>query len=178
MHYTLCDLFADLTQNSVEAQAKKISVEVTETEADITVYIKDDGKGMSKETLQKAIDPFYTDGVKHPKRKIGLGLPFLVQTANDTGGEWKIDSVEGKGTTVYCRFDTTNIDTPPVGDVPLFFRQILTFTGSYEMEIIRNKPGCSYTIVRSELIDALGNLENAGSLSLLGDFLESQESTE
>ncbi len=178
MHYTLCDLFADLTQNSVEAEAKKISVEVTETEADITVYIKDNGKGMSKKTLQKAVDPFYTDGVKHPKRKIGLGLPFLVQTANDTGGEWKIDSEEGKGTTVYCRFDTKNIDTPPVGDVALFFRQILTFTGDYEMEITRSKPGCFYKLVRSELIEALGNLENAGNLALLGEYLASQESEE
>lgn len=178
MHYTLCDLFADLTQNSVEAQAKKITVEVTETQTDITVSIKDDGKGMSQETLHKAVDPFYTDGVKHPKRKVGLGLPFLVQTANDTNGEWKIDSEPGKGTSLYCRFDTTNIDTPPVGDVALFFRQILTFSGSYEMEIIRSKPGCSYKIVRSELIDALGNLETAGSLALLGDFLLSQESEE
>lgn len=181
MHYTLCDLFADLTQNSVEAKAKKVTVELIETEKDITVYIRDDGKGMSEQTLNKVVDPFYTDGVKHPGRKIGLGIPFLIQTATETNGEWNITSAEGIGTTVFARFDLTNIDTPPLGDVPLFFRQILTFNGDYEMEIIRKKIAngsktlLDYTLLKSELIEALGNLETAGTLALLGQFLISQE---
>jgi hypothetical protein len=36
---------------------------------------------MTAEELQRALDPFHTDGIKHPHRKVGLGLPFLVQTA-------------------------------------------------------------------------------------------------
>lgn len=179
MHFNLCDLIADLTQNSIEAKAKKVTVELHETNNDLTVNICDDGKGMSSSVLQKAKDPFYTDGIKHPKRKIGMGIPFLIQTATDTGGSWDIQSQEGKGTTVSARFDLTNIDTPPIGDVPFLFRQILTFLGDYEMKIIRNKStetnNVSYTLLRSELIDALGSLETAGDLALLGEFLQSQE---
>lgn len=178
MHYTLCDLFADLTQNSVDAAATYITVELLETEKNITVYIRDNGKGMSKQTLKKALDPFYTDGKKHPNRKIGLGIPFLIQTATDTNGQWDITSTENVGTTVFACFDTTNIDTPPIGDVSSFFRQILTFTGNYEMKIIRKKPKGGYEILRSQLIDALGDLESAASLVLLGDFLASQEEDE
>ena len=48
MHYTLCDLFADLTQNSVDAKATYITVEILETKRDITVYIRDNGIGMNK----------------------------------------------------------------------------------------------------------------------------------
>lgn len=181
MHYNLCDLIADLTQNSVEAQAAKITVELHETDKDLTVYIRDNGKGMSPEVLQKAVNPFYTDGIKHPKRKIGMGIPFLIQTAADTGGFWDIQSREGEGTTVTARFDVTNIDTPPIGDVPLLFRQILTLPGSYEMQIIRKKHSKTavfeYEFFRSELIEALGGLETAGDLALLLDFLQSQETT-
>ena len=34
---------------------------------------------MTDEELKKAVDPFYTDGLKHKKRKVGLGLPFMIQ---------------------------------------------------------------------------------------------------
>lgn len=178
MHYTLCDLFADLTQNSVEAKASYIIVEFLETTSNITVYIRDNGKGMSEQTLKRATDPFYTDGIKHPKRKVGLGIPFLIQTATDTNGKWNITSTENVGTTVFACFDTTNIDTPPIGDIPSFFRQILTFNADYEMKIIRKKPNNSYELLRSELIDALGNLQIATNLVLLGEFLASQEEDE
>ena len=179
MHYTLCDMVADLTQNSSEAGAKKITVEFTETLKDLTVYIRDDGKGMSPEVLKRVTDPFYTDGVKHPKRKVGLGIPFLIQTATETNGQWKITSKEGQGTTVFMRFDLTNIDTPPIGNVPSLFRQLLTLPNNFEMEILRKKEEkdstLKYELLRSEIVDALGGLETAANLALLGEFLESQE---
>jgi len=92
MHFTLCDMFSDLTQNAVEAGARTITVELDQSPARIGFRVKDDGKGMTAEELQKASDPFYTDGIKHPGRKIGLGIPFLIQTADSTGGTWLISS--------------------------------------------------------------------------------------
>ena len=185
MHYTLCDMIADITQNGIEAGAAKVCVELTETEKTLTVYVRDNGKGISPETLKKVQDPFYTDGVKHPNRKVGLGIPFLIQTISETGGTWNISSEPGKGTTVYMQFDLTNIDTPPVGDVPGLFRQVLLLQNTvpgYEMEISRKKETPSetldYSILRSELVDALGDLENGKSLALLGDFLNSQETAD
>lgn len=175
-------MVADLTQNAVEAKSTEVIVEFIETVNFLTVYIRDNGKGMSPETLSRIKDPFYTDGVKHPKRKVGLGVPFLIQTIAETGGDWDITSKLGVGTTVYAKFDLQNIDTPPMGDVPGLFRQLLTFPGDYEMRIIRKKtengasaPKLDYTVIRSDLIDALGGLENAGSLVLLGEYLTSQE---
>ena len=83
------------------------------------------------------------------------------------------------------QFDLTNIDTPPVGDVPGLFRQVLLLQNTvpgYEMEISRKKETASgtldYSILRSELVDALGDLENGKSLALLGDFLYSQETAD
>ena len=82
-------------------------------------------------------------------------------------------------------FDLTNIDTHPLGDVPGLFRQLFLLENNeldYEMEIIRKKSNATeqldYTLYRSELVDALGSLTQAKSLSLLGDFLVSQESSD
>jgi hypothetical protein len=182
MHYSLCDMFSDLTQNAVEAGANDITVKMEQTEREIFFSVGDNGKGMSPEQQRRATDPFYTDGSKHPGRKIGLGIPFLIQTAEATGGTWSIRSDNGvaHGTTVECHLDLTNLDTPPVGDVTGFFRQILTFDGTYEMTIERKTPTVSYTVCRSELLDAMGlsdegSFTDAASLALLEQYLESQE---
>ena len=182
MHYSLCDTVADIVQNSVEANATLVEVELTETENKLIVYVRDNGCGMSAEDIKNAQNPFYTDGVKHPKRKIGLGIPFLIQTVTDTQGEYKIDSELGRGTTVYMMFNLQNIDTPPLGDVSGMFRQLLLFKNQnpdYELKISRKKQTASteiqYDLSRNQLKEILGDLENGKNLMLLGDFLKSQE---
>ena len=175
-------MFSDLTQNAFEAASNLITVELKQDDREILIRIEDNGKGMSPEQLKKATDPFYTDGIKHPGRKVGLGIPFLIQTADETGGSWNIRSESGRGTIVEARFDLTNIDTPPVGDVTGYFRQILTFDGRYEMIIRRKAPTLEYTVKRSELLEALelekeGSFTDANSLALLGTYLESMESS-
>lgn len=187
-------MFSDLTQNAVESGANVITVKLEETPNHLAFSVSDNGKGMSPEKLHRATDPFYTDGIKHPGRKIGLGIPFLIQTAESTGGIWSIRSetaestigTESKaGTTVDCTFDLTNIDTPPVGDVTGYFRHILSFDGHYEMIISRSRLSVAgnqieYTVSRSELLEALGLEEegafvDAGSLALLATYLNSME---
>jgi hypothetical protein len=186
MHYCLCDLFSDLVQNSVEAGANLISVEVIETDREIRFRVEDNGRGMTPAELARAIDPFYTDGSKHPGRKVGLGLPFLIQTAEQTGGSWNItsnkadDAKAPPGTAVECRFDLTNIDTPPVGDVSAFIRQILSFDGPYEMTVARASPRGRYAVRRSELLNAMGlsadgSFTDASSLALIKTYLDSME---
>ena len=59
MHYTICDLLADLTQNAVEADASKVTVEFLETDTELKVYIRDNGKGMDAETLKRVSIRFY-----------------------------------------------------------------------------------------------------------------------
>jgi hypothetical protein len=178
MHYTLCDMIADITANSVEAGASHITLECIQTPDALVVTVTDNGKGMSRETLMKARDPFYTDGKKHPNRKVGLGIPFLIQTAEETDGSWDIQSEPGKGTTVAMKFNLANIDTPPVGNLPDLFLDVLTLPGNYDMDIHRTDTASErdYAFNRNELKGALGGeLESAGSQILLRKFIESQE---
>jgi len=181
MHFTLADLVTDITQNAVEAGADLVELEVSESaslqgKAEFRFLVKDNGKGMTDEQLRRAIDPFVTDGIKHPNRKVGLGLPFLIQTAEQSDGGWDIKSEKGKGTTVTAWFNISNIDTPPVGDIPGMFRVILMFNSDAEIIIRRKKiDNDDYEICKSEIADAIGGFEDVGSLVLLGEYLQSLE---
>ena len=182
MHFTLADLVTDITQNAVEAGADTVELEVSDGGVEFRFLVRDNGKGMTEEELHRAIDPFVTDGIKHPHRKVGLGLPFLIQTAEQSGGGWDIKSEKGKGTTVTAWFDSGNVDTPPVGDLPGMFRTILMFDSKAEIVIRRKKlqngAEDEYEVKKSELAEALGGLEDAGSLALLGEYLRSLEESE
>jgi hypothetical protein len=135
---------------------------------------------MTKEELDRAKDPFVTDGIKHPNRKVGLGLPFLIQTSVMSGGGWDLQSEKGKGTTAEGWFNTGHVDTPPLGDIPGMFRVILTSDTTAEIIIRRcllSDDGTKneYEVQKSELVEALGGLEDAGSLVLLDQYLRSLE---
>ncbi|MCL2764015.1 MAG: ATP-binding protein [Treponema sp.] len=175
----MADLVTDITQNATEAGADTVELEVRQSAKEFRFLVKDNGKGMTEEELKRAIDPFVTDGIKHPNRKVGLGLPFLIQTAQQSGGGWDIKSEKGKGTTVSAWFDAANVDIPPTGDIPGMLRTIFMFNSSAEI-IIRRKgfDNIEYEVRKSELEEALGGLEDAGSLVLLGEYLRSLEESE
>ncbi|MGI5824051.1 MAG: ATP-binding protein [Bacillota bacterium] len=107
----------DIAKNSTKAQAGKVEITLEEnTETGfLTIIIKDDGCGMSREFLEKVSDPFTTT---RTTRKVGLGLPLFKLAAEQAGGWLKIESEEGVGTTVTAAFELNNIDRMPVGDLP------------------------------------------------------------
>ena len=169
MHATLCDLITDIIQNAVEADATVIELVIRETEEMFEFEVKDNGKGMSSEIQAKAVDPFYSDGHKHAHRRVGLGLPFLFQTA-----EAAIESQEGCGTVIRFRAKAQHMDLPPLGDFAGAAAMMLTLV-SEELTITKTRYGEGYTLSRSELNDALGDLCSAGNLKLLKTYITSQE---
>jgi len=180
VYFTLADLITDITQNACESGAKLVGLEIEEGDGEFRFLVRDDGKGMSSEELLRAFDPFVSDGVKHPQRKVGLGLPFFIQTAEQSGGAWDVQSEKGKGTTARAWFDTNNPDTPPLGDVPEMFRTILMFEGPQVIiRRSRQQDGeeLDYELCKTELVEALGDLDNVSSLVLLDKYLRSLEET-
>lgn len=177
MHAAVCDFILDCLQNSVEADASLVKLMIEETSELFSVEIADNGIGMTDEELREAVDPFYTDGLKHEKRKVGLGLPFLVQAIEQTDGLWSLESEKGKGTELNFSFRLDNVDTPPIGDINGMLLQAMMFDGDFELEFVRKyeKDRACYTLKRSELIEVLGDFNDAQSLILARQFLKSQE---
>lgn len=107
----------DITENSVKAKATLTQILLTETADTLTIQIVDDGCGMSEETVKSVIDPFYTT---RTTRNVGLGIPLLKLSAEQTGGGIDIKSQQGDanhGTTVTARFFKNHLDFTPLGDV-------------------------------------------------------------
>jgi hypothetical protein len=175
VHYGLGDYVLDITQNAVEAGSSEVIVELDESEDGFRVAIRDNGCGMAPEQKARALDPFYTDGKKHAKRKVGLGLPFLVEAVELAEGRWSLESEPGAGTKVEFFFPAANVDSPPAGDIPGLLLGLLCLPGNHEMLIRRSGPRGSYELKRSELSEAVGGLERASSLGLLKDYLDSVE---
>ena len=76
--------------------------------------VKDNGDGMSKESVKKVEDPFYTTS---KIKNVGFGVPFVKMAAQLTGGNLKIDSEEGVGTSIEAVFVLDNIDRMPLGNI-------------------------------------------------------------
>ena len=108
----------DIAKNSVVANASLIGITlVTDEQGWLTLTIKDNGCGMSAETVRNVTDPFYTT---RTTRKVGMGLPLLKLAAEQTGGELRLSSSqdeEAHGTELVVTFDTNSIDFMPVGDI-------------------------------------------------------------
>jgi hypothetical protein len=106
----------DIVQNSIRAKAYYISVEILESVAkDIyQIIIKDNGTGIPGEILKNVTDPFVTT---RTKRRMGLGLPLLKYHAELTGGNMKIESQTGRGTSIRADFSNSHIDRQPLGDI-------------------------------------------------------------
>ena len=106
----------DVANNSVSAKAKLVEITIDEqtTTNSLTITIKDNGKGMSPDFLNRVTDPFTTT---RTTRKIGMGIPLLKQNAEITGGSLTIESIENVGTTLKAVFALDHIDRPPLGDI-------------------------------------------------------------
>lgn len=110
----------DIAENSVKANATLTEIKIDETDTELTITISDDGCGMSEETLEAVTNPFYTT---RTTRSVGLGIPLLKMSAEQTGGEVKITSRmasetdSSHGTSVTARYNKNHIDFTPLGDV-------------------------------------------------------------
>ena len=72
----------------------------------VLLTVTDTGTGMSPETLERAIDPFFT--TKPQGKGTGLGLSLAYSTVKAHRGELSIQSRLGQGTSVLLRFKGTN----------------------------------------------------------------------
>lgn len=64
----------------------------------IEFSVTDDGPGMNDEVKRRSVDPFFT--TKHSNSGTGLGLSMVYGFVQQSGGELRIHSQEGRGATV------------------------------------------------------------------------------
>ena len=87
----------DIAENSVRAGGTEVKITIDEDIAGnkLLFSVEDNGKGMTEEFVAKVTDPFTTT---RTTRRVGMGLPFLKQSAELCGGGLEIKSKVGVGT--------------------------------------------------------------------------------
>ncbi len=96
----LQQVLVNLMNNAIDAMPKggRLSVSIANgTGKDVMVNVSDTGVGISEEDQARIFDPFFT--TKPAGKGTGLGLAVSYGIVRDHGGEIRVNSLPGKGTT-------------------------------------------------------------------------------
>jgi len=106
----------DIVENGITAGADCIHIDVIESRVEdfLTIKIRDNGRGIPAEKLDKLKDPFVTS---RTTRRVGLGLPLLAAAAERCDGKLEVEAGTISGTEVTATFRYSHIDRAPMGDM-------------------------------------------------------------
>lgn len=166
----------DIAQNSIKAGATlvEIVVEKKTEEQIMNLMINDDGCGMDEEQLERVIDPFFTS---RSTRKIGLGVPFLKQAAEASGGSFRISSEVNVGTRVFASFHTDHIDCMPLGDINSTIFSLVTTNEELNFVYTYRVDQKEFTLDTREIREILGDVsfQNGEVSSFLREYLSENQ---
>ncbi len=101
----LHQLFANLVHNALEytPEGGKIEVQASAGDAEVTVTVRDDGAGMSREDREIAFQRFQRGSTSSAGNGMGLGLALAREVVRAHAGTIEIDSELGRGSTFRVR---------------------------------------------------------------------------
>jgi len=167
----------DLVQNSLEAGATCIEVQITEDTAlnQFVVEVSDNGRGMDQATLERVSDPFFTT---RTTRHVGLGIPLFDAAAQRCGGRLSITSQPGIGTSVKAEFQRDNIDRAPLGDMKSTLLGVLLSHQDCELRYVHRVDGRTFELDTKEIRQVLGPVPftHPAVRAWLEDYLDQEDS--
>ncbi|RIE05601.1 ATP-binding protein [Candidatus Cryosericum terrychapinii] len=175
---TIADHVLDIASNSVTAGATHIWLDIDHDPADhlFVFTVRDNGCGMDADRRTRVFDPFFTTR-PHNIRRFGLGLPFLKENTELTGGGVDLKSVSGEGTTLRATFHTDHIDCLPFGDLASTIFALLISDGAVCWHIHRAEGDMAYSVGTEELraVFSSEEMSDPQAQMLLLEFLREQE---
>ena len=163
----------DVAQNSVRAEADlvRITVEESDKEDRLTIFIADNGCGMTEDQVRQVIDPFFTT---RTTRKVGLGVPLFKLSAEQTGGSFDIQSKVGEGTTTTASYVKSHVDMTPLGDINSTVKILIQCNPQIDFIFTHSTDKGSFTLDTRELREVLGDvsLDTPDVLEWIGQYLE------
>jgi signal transduction histidine kinase len=147
----------DIAENSLRADATLVEISVIEDliKDRLIITINDNGKGMTPEEVEHALDPFYTT---KKVRRIGLGLPMLKHACLITGGSFSIESEPGAGTSIMAEFVHSHIDRQPLGDIPGAVIALILEKPEVDILYTHRRDESLYTMDTREIRAELGDI--------------------
>ena len=148
----LADHLFDILENSVTSGATEVKIILGFCDKRFFFKIKDNGRGIKNEDV---MDPFVTS---RKERKVGLGLPLLKKTAENTNGFLRISKLEGNGTFLEFETDISHIDAKPFGDLAGVFVDAIRSWPNVDFEVLieRQKSKNEQVLDTKEIRDVMG----------------------
>ncbi|MDR3264353.1 MAG: ATP-binding protein [Clostridiales bacterium] len=143
----------DIAENSISAGASLIDISLILRDKRLSVNIRDNGRGMSREFLKTVTDPFTTS---RTTRKVGVGIPFFKMAAEMTGGSFDIESTVGEGTLTSAVFITDSVDFIPLGDIGETVGTLIMHAPLISFSLKIDVNGKIYEFDTMEIKDVLG----------------------
>jgi len=81
-----------------------VTIETQRVRDQLKISVSDNGDGIPKKVLEKIFQPFFT--TKPTGQGTGLGLSLSYDIVKAHGGELKVETTQGEGTTFYMNFKT------------------------------------------------------------------------
>lgn len=95
-----------LVDNALDASAEPVLV-VLSLDGHLSIRVRDQGKGMSRDVLQRALEPFFT--TKPPGKGMGLGLFLARNIAERLEGTLTLHSEPNSGTSAELRMPAERV---------------------------------------------------------------------
>ncbi len=110
-------LFLNLLQNAAQALDRDgvAVVELTTGTEDVTVTVRDTGRGIPEDLLDRVFEPLFTTR----EGGTGLGLAICRRIAEMHGATLELESTESEGTTIRVRFEPGGNEATRSGNKPL-----------------------------------------------------------
>ncbi|ARD11618.1 MULTISPECIES: hybrid sensor histidine kinase/response regulator [Pseudomonas] len=117
----------------------------------LSIRVTDTGMGMSPDTVAKAFEPFFT--TKPIGAGTGLGLSMVYGFVRQSGGQIRVESVEGHGTSVVMHLPRHIAENAPRAAEPEITEEPAQHTGETVL-IVDDEP--SVRMLVAEVITGLG----------------------
>ncbi len=98
--------------DAIEGPGKITVILAADSGSSLSLRVSDTGKGMDRETLEQAFEPFYT--TKPSGEGTGLGLTMVYSTVRNHGGTVELESEPEKGTVVTLHLPALDAPAPVI----------------------------------------------------------------
>jgi len=168
----------DIVENSLNAGAQHVGITIREDQREdlLTIEIEDDGRGMEEDKAQRATDPFFTT---RTTRRVGLGLPLLLQAARAANGKLDVDATPGEGMTIKATFQLSHLDCKPLGNMAETITTLIAGRPGVDFAYRHERDGLSVSFNTLELRSQLGGLplNTPEALAFIREYLTQEEQT-
>ena len=169
----------DIAENSTKAGATLTEILIDEDDEKIVITIRDNGCGMTQETVKAAQNPFYTT---RTTRSVGLGIPLFKEQAEMTGGSLYLSSKHKSeypnehGTEISASFYKNHIDCTPLGDTVASVTTLIQGHPEVDFLFVHTKGENEVRLDTREMREILGDtpLNTYDVIVWIGEYLKEQ----